>query len=242
MGFSTPPALSRWLSLSPAHHASCGHHLLCTPLGASHTADPSGLHTATFPSTQPHIFIWRLMLSSHLQLCVQLSHEIHGRVPVLSWGSTSRWKQRWREKQGNPAVGPRHELVRVADVMWRDRLTSPQQDLPPAPGGCGTEGCGRKAFCGGERSPLWGVAWRLSRPRLISPGACELRVTGGGQQTRLRPTGAWLNARHHAASHSMPGLPRGDFRLSEAQAETAAFWGQAGGRELRRGERRRNAS
>lgn len=192
MSFSTPPALSRWLSLSPAHHASQGHHLLCTPLGASHTADPSGLHTATFPSTQPHIFVWRLMLSSHLQLCVQLSHEIHGGVPVLSWGSTSRCK-----KQGNPAVGPRHELVRVADVMWRDRLTSPQQDLPPALGGCGTEGCGRKAFCGGERLPLWGVAWRLSRPRLISPGACELRGTGGGQQTGLRPTGAWLNARHH---------------------------------------------
>lgn len=27
-------------------------------------------------------------------------------------------------------VGPRHKLVQVADIMWRDSLTSPPQDLP----------------------------------------------------------------------------------------------------------------
>lgn len=75
---SSPDAWASQPTPSPlhmvVHHASQGHHLLCMPLGASHAADPNGLHTATFPSTQPHIFIWRLMLSSHLELCVQLSH------------------------------------------------------------------------------------------------------------------------------------------------------------------------
>lgn len=48
---------------------------------------------------------------------------------------------------------------------------------------------------------------------------------GGGQQTRLQPPVAWLNAHHHAAFRRMPGLPQGVFRLAEAQGETAAFWG-----------------
>jgi len=42
-------------------------------------------------------------------------------------------------------VGARHKLVRVVDVMCRDSLTSPHQDLPPPPEGCGRKGCGRKA-------------------------------------------------------------------------------------------------
>lgn len=29
-----------------------------------------------------------------------------------------------------PVAGPRHNLVRVVDIMWRDSPTSPPQDLP----------------------------------------------------------------------------------------------------------------